>query len=81
MFLSHVLPQKQGQVRKIDIKGYNGNAYKQTLSPKWSRRRIRDYQDRYEKSINETRASIEDKRITTTATLSPLRTKKTLDVT
>ena len=38
---------KDGGVATIDVTSYRGNLYKQTLSPNWSKSRLRDAQKKY----------------------------------
>ena len=43
----------------LDVKGYRGNLYKQTLSPSWSKRRLKEAQKKYEKIDTDARASMD----------------------
>ena len=43
----------------MDLTAYRGNLYKQTLSPNWSKTRLREARDKYNKITDEARASLD----------------------
>lgn len=43
----------------IDLKSYRGNLYKQTLSPDWSKRRLKAAQKKYSNIAEDVRSSID----------------------
>lgn len=59
---------REGAYQTFDVRSYRGNLYKQTLSPDWSKRRLREAQEKFSKIDVEARASIDS------VTNSPLET-------
>ena len=44
--------------KTIDLSAYRGNLYKQTLSPSWSKGKLREQKEKYEKIAEDARRSV-----------------------
>ena len=42
----------------LDVRGYRGNLYKQTLSPSWSKSKLREARDKYSKITDDARTNL-----------------------
>ena len=69
---------RQGANLTMDVKSYRGNLYKQTLSPDWSKRRLRQAQDKFSKIDEDARKSI-DNSYSPLDTIRNLKGKKSKD--
>ena len=47
--------KEAGANQTIDVKSYRGNLYKQTLSPSWSKTKLREAQSKYNKIAEDLR--------------------------